>query len=67
MSIENLFTLAGFSVVESKPYMHKWPPRYLKIAKLGGRKIFDMVCKIYGRLKRDWFQVEIIAEKHKTR
>ena len=63
MCIGNLFALAGFSVIESKPYIHKWPPYYTKIAKLGGRKTFDAVCRIYGQLKREWFQVRIIAEK----
>jgi predicted Zn-ribbon and HTH transcriptional regulator len=63
MCIGNLFTLAGFSVIESKPYIHKWPPHYIKIAKMGGRKIFDIVCRIYGQMKREWFQVKIIAEK----
>jgi len=63
MCIGNLFTLAGFSVIESKPYIHKWPPHYAKIAKIGGRKIFDIACRIYGQFKREWFQVRIIALK----
>jgi SAM-dependent methyltransferase len=63
MCIGNLFTLAGFSVIESKSYIHKWPPKYEKIARIGGRKIFDIASRIYGQLKREWFQVKIIAEK----
>jgi SAM-dependent methyltransferase len=63
MSIGNLFVLAGFSVIESKPYISKWPPHYIKIAKLGGRKIFDLACWIYGQIRREWFQVKIIAKK----
>ena len=63
MCIGNLFTLAGFSVLESKPYIHKWPPHYAKIVKIFGRKIFDITCRIYGQIKREWFQVRIIAEK----
>jgi len=62
MGIGNLFTVAGFSVIEVKPYIHKWPPHYMKIAKLG-RKIFDLVCKIYGQYERTWFQIRIVAEK----
>lgn len=62
MGIGNLFTLAGFSIIESKPYIHKWPPNYLKIAKYG-RRFFDISCRIYGRVKREWFQVRIIAVK----
>jgi SAM-dependent methyltransferase len=63
MCIGNLFTEAGFSVIESKPYIHKWPPYYRQIARLGGRSLFDVVCRIYGRLNRLWFQVRVIAEK----
>ena len=63
MCIGNLFTEAGFSVIESKPYIHKWPPKYRAIAKLGGRGLFELACRIYGRLERSWFQVRIVAEK----
>ena len=62
MNIGNLFTLAGFKVIESSPYIHKWPPFYILFARLG-RKIFDFVCKIYGRYERTWFQVLVVAEK----
>ena len=63
MCIGNLFTEAGFSIVESKPYIHKWPPKYKLIAGLGGRSVFEIACRIYGRLERSWFQVRVIAEK----
>jgi len=63
MSIGNLFTEAGYSVVESKAYIHKWPPKYRMIARFGGRRLFDIACRIYGRIKRSWFQVRIVAEK----
>lgn len=61
--IGNLFAEAGYSVVESKAYIHKWPPKYRTVAKLGGRKLFEFGCRIYGQIARDWFQVRIIAEK----
>lgn len=63
MCIGNLFTEAGYTVIESKPYINKWPPKYNFIAKFGGRSIFNMVCRIYGRIERSWFQVRVIAEK----
>jgi len=63
MCIGNLFAEAGFSVIESRPYIHKWPPMYKFIAKVGGRRLFDIACRIYGRIERSWFQVRIIAEK----
>lgn len=63
MCIGNLFTEAGFSVIESKPYIHKWPPKYKFIARAGGRRLFEMACRIYGRIERSWFQVRVVAEK----
>lgn len=63
MCIGNLFTEAGFSLIESKPYIHKWPPKYKLIARVGGRRLFEIVCRIYGRIERSWFQVRVIAEK----
>lgn len=63
MCIGNLFTEAGFTVIESKSYIHKWPPKYRLIAKLGGRNLFEMACHIYGRMERSWFQVRVVAKK----
>jgi SAM-dependent methyltransferase len=63
MCIGNLFTEAGFSVIESKPYIHKWPPRYRQVARLGGRGLFEIACRVYGRIERSWFQVRVVAGK----
>jgi SAM-dependent methyltransferase len=63
MCLGNLFNEAGFSVIESKAYKHKWPPQYENIAKLFGRKIFNLMCKAYARLKTTLFQVRVVAEK----
>ncbi|MBJ7901528.1 MAG: methyltransferase domain-containing protein [Cyanobacteria bacterium RI_101] len=63
MCLGNLFTEAGFSVLESKAYIDKWPPRYRLIARLGGRSVFEIACRIYGRIERSWFQVRVVAEK----
>jgi SAM-dependent methyltransferase len=63
MCLGNLFTEAGFSVQQCKPYIHKWPPLYRYIAKVGGRLIFDIACRIYGRLERSLFLVRVVASK----
>jgi len=63
MCIGNLFTEAGFVVQESKPYIHKWPPYYRPIAAIGGRRFFEICCKISGYLRRSWFQVRVVAYK----
>jgi len=61
-NLGNLFTEAGYAVEYSKPYVHKWPPFYRRIAKLGW-PIFNFACLIYGRLERSWFQVELRAKR----
>ena len=63
MCLGNLFTQAGFEVIESKPYIHKWPPHYEKIAKLFGRRVFNFSCQIYARIERSYFQVRTIARR----
>ena len=64
MCIGNMFTEAGYSLIESKAYIHKWPPKYRLIAKIGGRSLFELTCRIYGRIEHSWFQVRAIGEKN---
>lgn len=61
LNLGNLFTHAGFKVLESKKYMHKWPRFYVRIAKYFGRTGFDICCRIYGWMNRNFVQVRIIA------
>lgn len=63
MCLGNLMTEAGYSLIESKAYIHKWPPHYRLIARFGGRGLFDIACQIYGRIERSWYQVRAIAER----
>jgi SAM-dependent methyltransferase len=52
MALGNLFAEAGFKVVESKAYIHVWPPRFMQqpLRSIGGRWLFDVGCRIYGML-----------------
>jgi SAM-dependent methyltransferase len=63
MSIGNLFTEAGFLVIESKSYLHKWPPKFKLIARFSGRKMFDIICRFYGNFSRSLSQVRVVAMK----
>lgn len=63
MSLGNLFTEAGFRIIESKPYIHKWPPKSRFLAKMLGRFFFEILCRIYGQIERSWFQVRVVAIK----
>ncbi len=65
MNLGNLFTEAGYKVIESKALIHKWPPYYRQIAKLFGRTGFNLACKIYARIERSYFQSRVIAIREK--
>lgn len=62
MCLGNLFSEAGFFVIEAKSYIHKWPPMYRRIAAWGRRPLFELACRIYGHLARSSFQVRVVAE-----
>ena len=59
-NLGNLFHEAGYRIVHSKPYKHKWPPFYRQFSRLGW-PVFDLLCKLYGRINRNWVQVEVYA------
>lgn len=62
LNLGNLFNEAGFQVEHSKPLLHKWPPFYRSLAKLGW-PIFNSLCLIYGYINRSTSQVIIKAIK----
>ena len=64
MCLGNLLTEAGYDLEESRPYIHKWPKRYRKVAKLFGRSGFELACRVKGRLDRKWFQVRAVARRN---
>lgn len=63
MCLGNLFTRAGFEVVESRAFIHKWPPGYLYVQRFGGWHVFHAVARLWGRVARRWFQVRCVAIK----
>lgn len=71
MSLASLFSEAGFTIVESKPYIHHWPPRFIPrlLRSVGGRGLFEAGCRIYGaltylRLSPALFsQVRVVAKR----
>jgi SAM-dependent methyltransferase len=64
MNLGNLFTMAGFKVIESKKFIHRWPPYYFRIYKVFGPKLFHLQCKIYGYIMRHkCSQARIVATK----
>jgi SAM-dependent methyltransferase len=64
LNLGNLLTAADFKVLESREYVHKWPPRiHQPIAQLFGRPGFDLACRLYARLRPTLSQVRAVAAK----
>ena len=65
MNLGNLLAEAGFTVEESKPYIHKWPPKWrlFKGVFIRNRWLFELVCRISGRLRTRWSQVRAVGCK----
>jgi len=74
MSAANLFAEAGFTVLESKPYIHTWPPRFIPqlLRRLGGRGLFEVGCRAYGALtylglsRSMVSQIRVVAQRPKA-
>jgi len=63
LTLGNLFTEAGFTVLESKPHFHQWPPFYRWFVRLGGRTFFDFASRVYSRIDRRNYQIRLVGEK----
>ena len=65
MCIGNLFSAAGYEVLESKELLYRYPPGYKKLQRKYGWKIFNVLAKLYARYAslRYMTQVRLIAER----
>lgn len=65
MNLGNMLAEAGFTVEESKPYIHRWPPKWraFKGVFMRNRWLFEIVCRISGRLRSRWSQVRAVGRK----
>lgn len=53
MSLGNLVAEAGLEVLSAGPFNHRWPSSHRTIARLLGRKGFDLCCRVYGLWMRN--------------
>jgi len=65
MNLGHLFDEAGFNVIESKAYRHKWFPKAARYGKSMGRPLFNFLCSIYDRVRGYSSQVRLVAIKEK--
>lgn len=63
MNLGHLFDEAGYEVEESREYVHKWPPFGRQIARVGGRYVFEVACRIYARLRGGISQIRVVARR----
>jgi SAM-dependent methyltransferase len=63
MNLGNLLTAAGFKVLESKPFIHKWFPFHQVVKKFISWNLFNFLCRIYGRIDNKWYQIRALAIK----
>lgn len=65
MNIGNLFMEAGYTVIESRELVHRFPPNHKKLYSMFGEKYFNVLCRIYGvwARYRHMTQVRIIAKR----
>lgn len=63
MTLGNLLTEAGFSVRESRSFVHKWPMGWRKLKGLyfRNRWLFDLLSRIRGQMSRQYAQVRAVA------
>ena len=62
-ALGNLFKLAGFEVIESRPFIHRWPPKPELVEKLLGARGFHLAARLWGAMCLSIQQVRVVARK----
>jgi SAM-dependent methyltransferase len=62
-NLGNILDLAGFEVLESKPFLYKWFPHRYALKKYMSWGIFHLLCKFWSRIDNDWYQIRAIGKK----
>ena len=62
-NLGNLFTCAGFEVLEAREYLHRWPARSMRWVGSIGWRALHAVAFLYALLDRSRSQVRVVARK----
>ncbi len=65
-NLGNLVSLAGFEVITARELVFRWPPKWKAIRKYLGRSIFNLSCRVWGRIDRSSSQVICVAKSKKV-
>lgn len=63
MNLGNILDSVGFVNIQVAPLFHKCPTRFRKVQEIIGWKLFNWMCRIYGRLDRRDVQILATASK----
>lgn len=63
MCLGNIMQEAGFKIIESKPYLHKWPPNWETYKTNKNREKFERECYVTGKTDTSWTQVRAVGTK----
>ena len=63
MNLGNILSAAGFDVIESREFRHKWVPYQEKFTRLFGWKAFHLASRVWARVDHSWSQSRAIAIK----
>jgi len=63
MNLGNLFSHAGFEIIDCANFVHAWPPNYERIVRRFGWSVFHFLARLHGRRERRWKQVRLVARK----
>jgi hypothetical protein len=61
LNLGNLFNAAGYSVLMSRAYLHRWPPKAVAIQRWLGWRTFHALGHVYGRVATGLSQSLIVA------
>ncbi|MGI8570768.1 MAG: methyltransferase domain-containing protein [Methylocella sp.] len=61
-NLGNMARAAGFEVAEVSELVHRWPPLKRRLHRAFGPRLFDLICRIVGLLRRDRTQVRLGAQ-----
>ena len=64
MNLGNLFDAANFKIISIDTFKFKWIPKYNFFYKIFGKKIFNILCQIYGLFDQRITQVRIVVKKN---
>lgn len=62
-NLGNLFRACGFVVLESKPFLYRFPPKPRRVYSILGRRAFHVASRVWGLVYWKMMQTRVVAVK----